>query len=490
MFRTLYAKLSLSLFVLLVIVGIFYTLLSLSTARHYFQKTGQELNLGLAKNLVADRKLVQDGHINKDALSATFMAYMVINPSIEIYLLDLKGTILKYSAEPGKVKRNSVSLQPIKAFLNGEKLPLLGDDPRSHDRKKTFSVTPIPSESKPEGYLYVVLQGEQYDNVEQLIKESLLWTQTGMALIGSLSIGLLIGLLLFRKLTRRLNSLSTEIGKFRDSDFSHFEPNEKTGKSSDEIDRLDHTFNQMAQRIVNQLGELKQQNSLRRELVANVSHDLRTPVAILHGYLETLDLKAEQLSAEDQHNYIRQALLSSEHLNCLINELFDLATLEARDSLTNIEQFNISELAHDVMQKFQLKAKEKQINLNIKIAEETLFAKGDIGLIERLFENLLGNALKFTPNRGSVDFFLEGDEERIVVHVRDSGPGIPENEIERIFERFYQGEENSNRARPGGLGLAIAKRIADLHNGDIKVKSTPGQGAVFTFSFPKIATDL
>ncbi len=486
MFRTLYAKLSLSLIALLIIMGIFYTLLSFSTARYYFQETSQNLNLNLAQNLVADQKLVQDGRINKTALSSTFMKYMVINPSIEIYLLDLTGNILSYSADPGQVKRNSVSLKPIKAFLNGKKLPLLGDDPRSHERQKIFSVTPVPSATEAEAYLYVVLQGTQYDTVEQLIKESLLWKQTGLAFIGSLSIGLIVGLLLFRKLTKRLNHLSEKIGQFHNSDFSFLITGDKVSKSNDEIDQLNQIFNQMAQRIVSQLSELKQQHNLRSELVANVSHDLRTPVAILHGYLETLDLKVNQLSAKEQRDYIKQALLSSERLNRLISELFDLASLEARDSLNNMEPFNLSELAHDVVQKFQLKAKERQINLTMKITEAALFVRGDIALIERLFENLLGNALKFTPNKGRIDFCLKKNKNKIVVGIKDEGPGIPEDEIEKIFERFYQGKKNSNRAKPGGLGLAIARRIADLHSGNINVENLPGQGAVFTFSLPRV----
>ncbi|MFC1748243.1 sensor histidine kinase [Pseudomonadota bacterium] len=484
MFRTLYAKLSLSLVVLLVTVGVFYTLLSLSTTRYYLQETSQKLNLDLAKNLVADRKLVQDGRINKKALNTTFMEYMVINPSIEIYLLDLQGGILSYSADPGKVKRRSVSLTPINAFLKGEKPPILGDDPRSHDRKKIFSVTPVPSENHSEGYLYVVLQGEQYDDAERLIKESLLWKQTGLALVGSLVLGLVVGLLLFRKLTKRLDTLSTEMDGFRESDFSQYETNKKISRRDDEIDHLDKTFTQMAQRIVEQLDELKQQDQLRRELIANVSHDLRTPVAILHGYLETLDIKSTLLTPEEQQHYIKQAILSSARLNSLITELFDLATLEARESLPNREQFNLSELAHDVVQKFQLKVKEKQISLTMHSQEESIFACGDIGLIERVLENLLGNSVKFTPTTGTIDIFLEEERNKSVIKIKDNGPGIPEKDIGRVFERFYQGDENSNRTKPGGLGLAIAKRIIDLHSGTIEVNSSPGEGTTFCISLP------
>ncbi len=482
MFRTLYAKLSLALVILLISIGLLYTLLSLSSVRYYLQETQQKLNLDLAKNLVADRNLVESGKLNEKALKSTFMEYMVINPSIEIYLIDLKGSILSYSADPGKVKRRSVALEPIHAFLNGEKLPLLGDDPRSHERKKIFSVTPVPSADNPEGYLYVVLHGEDYDNTEQFIKESILWKQSGWALGGSLLVGLLAGLLLFRKLTQRLNRLSNEMDNFRQSDFTHFTTNPAPQKSHDEIDKLSNTYHQMAQRIVQQLDELKQQDSLRRELVANVSHDLRTPMAILHGYLETLDMKGDQLSKEERKQYLKQAIQNSEQLSVLIAELFELAKLEAQENIPDREEFNLAELAHDVVQKFQLKAQEKGIELKLEVAAKNLFACGDIGLIARVLENLLGNALKFTPSGGHVSVELKDTDNKTIIAIQDDGPGISAAELEKIFDRFYQSKENTNRATPGGLGLAIAKRIIDLHGGSIEVESLPGNGTSFTFS--------
>ncbi len=485
MLRTLYARLSLSLAALLLSVGVLYTLLSLSSAQYYLQETDQKLHLDLAKNLVADRNLVESGRINEEALKATFMEYMVINPSIEIYLLDLQGNILSYSADPGKVKRRSVSLAPIQAFLRGEALPLLGDDPRSHDRQKIFSVTPVPSAENPEGYLYVVLLGERYDNAEQLIKESIIWKQTGWALTGSLLVGLIAGLWLFRRLTQRLNRLSMDMDQFRQSDFSHLNAITMPRKNRDEIDRLGRTFQQMAQRIVTQLDELKQQDSLRRELVANVSHDLRTPVAILHGYLETLELKGDQLDKQERDHYLKQALQSSDRLNQLIAELFELARLETQESLPEREPFNLAELAHDAVQKFQLPAKEKAIDLRLEVTSEKLFAYADIGLIARVFENLLGNALKFTPAGGRVTVTLSDIDNSCVVRIQDSGPGISAAELTKIFDRLYQGKDNGNRIKSGGLGLAIAKRIIDLHGGNIKAESETGRGTRFVFSLPQ-----
>ncbi len=486
MLRTLYAKLSFTLIALLLIVGVFYTLLSLSSISHYMQETGQKLNLDLAKNLVMDRNLVKEGKLNNDALKATFMEYMVINPSIELYLLDANGQILSYSADPGKVKRKSVSLKPINAFLNGQRLPLMGDDPRSHDKQKIFSVTPIPDTENPEGYLYIVLLGEQYDQAEQMIRQSLLWRQTGWALIGSLSFGLVLGLMLFRHLTRRLNKLSRNMDQFDINQFKQQTFTDEFSPNGDEIERLNYTFQKMATRLNEQMVQLKQQDNQRRELVANVSHDLRTPVAILHGYLETLGIKANTLTEEERNNYIHQALQSSVRLNQLINELFELAKLEAHETVPRKESFNLTELAYDVVQKFQLKAAQKEIRLNLHAEDTAIFVDADIALIARVFENLIGNAIKFTPQGKTIDIHLASDGELIITKVKDAGPGIAADDLPKIFDRFYQGEENSNRATPGGLGLAIAKRILELHQGTIGVVSQLGDGAEFSFSLPRV----
>ena len=173
MIRTLYAKLSVALVAIVLAIAALYAVLTLFATRHHLQVTEQRLNHDLARDLVADRNLVEEGRINEAALREMFHDYMTINPSIEIYLIDLKGRILSFSADPGVVKRKRVSLGPIRAFLAGDDAyPLLGDDPRSHDGQKAFSVTPVPSAENPDGYLYVVLLGERVDSIAALLHTS------------------------------------------------------------------------------------------------------------------------------------------------------------------------------------------------------------------------------------------------------------------------------------------------------------------------------
>ena len=484
MFRTLYARLALVLVLLLVSMGLIYSLLTVSATHHYLREVNQQLNRNLARNLVADRNLVEEGRLNEAKLKETFHDYMVINPGIEIYLLDRNGKILSYSADPGKVKRKHVSLKPIRAFLRNDNYPVLGDDPRSYDRRKAFSVTPIPSAANPQGYLYVVLQGEEFDAVNNAIRESYFLRLSGWAVAGSLIFGLLAGLLIFHLLTRRLHRLAWLMDSFRMSNLSAYVPYGKAPPSSpDEIDRLGMTFDQMAERIIKQLDELKTQDNLRRELVAQVSHDLRTPLASLHGYLETLQLKAATLSEEERREYLGTALRHSERLTRLVMDLFELAKLDATRAPPRCEPFGAEELVQDVVQKFQLQARQRGITLAIHIADDTLpRVEAEIGLIERVLENLIENALEHTPEGGRVQVRIRREAQRVLVTVSDSGRGIAGADLPRVFDRFYQADNEHRGKEHAGLGLAIAKQILDLHHQTIKVDSAPGSGASFTFS--------
>lgn len=482
--RTLFAKLALALTLLLIGIGLLYALLSASMAHHYQQVFLQNLNRELAQNLIADRQLVKNGVLNEPALKETFHHYMVVNPSIEIYLLDLNGRLLSYSADPGKVKRNHIDVQPIREFLAGHTFPLLGDDPRSHDRRKVFSVAPVPSAAAPQGYLYVVLRGEEYDRIEQLFQNSFLAKLSGTAVTVSLAAGLVVGLLLFRLLTRRLQQLGHQMQRFEASKFTQLSPYPEQHGSADEIDILGHHYNRMAERICAQLNDLKRQDEIRRELVANVSHDLRTPLAALQGYIETLKLKASELDPETHSHYLDIALQHSRRLTRLVEELFELAKLDAHETQLHRERFAPAELVQDVIQKFQLTAAERHTRLRMDCPEPLPFVEADIGLIERVLENFLSNSLRHTPSGGEISVAVQRRDPAVEIQVRDNGIGIPEQDLPHIFDRFYRGTNKERSDHHAGLGLAIAQRIVTLHGGNIQVSSQPGEGTVFSFTLP------
>ena len=236
--------------------------------------------------------------------------------------------------------------------------------------------------------------------------------------------------------------------------------------------------------------DLEAENSyLRRDLIANVSHDLRTPLVSIRGYLELLALRGETLDAPRRRSCLDTALRQSEHLGTLIDELFELAKLDFKGIALQRETFQLAELAGDVVQKFQLVAEGKRLSLRLDAAPGLPPVQADLSLIERVFDNLIGNALKHTPAGGCISVELRDDGARGVgVCVRDSGPGIDAAELPHIFDRFYRAADAAKRDPGGaGLGLAIAKRILELHGGTIEVESS-SRGSCFHFHLPVAAT--
>lgn len=486
--HSLYAKLSIGLAVSLLVVGLSYTLFVNFITEKYTQSAQQDLNQDLASQLVADRKIVHNGKIDEQAMKQTFMQYMSINPSIEIYYLDLDGNIISYSAEPGKVKRNSVALEPIQDFLGGSAVyPLLGDDPRSHDRIKPFSVTMIPDQNNPQGFLYVVLQGEEFIAAYEKQTQNYLFTLAGTVLAGSLLLGLLMGLFSFKRLTLPLRELQRNVRKFASSDFH--DPvvfNVKSGnKPADEIGELQHNIANMSARITEQWRDLEYQDKLRRDMVANISHDLRTPLASLQGYLETILLKKSDLNAEQQDKYLAIAIKQTQRLHKLIDQLFELAKLEAREDAPDCEEFSIMELIYDVVNKLAMHSDEKNIAITIEGNQDNPMVRADIGLIERVLENLINNAIYYTPEQGKISIQLNLTQANTVrVIISDTGPGISDQQKELIFERFHQAHAPERSSDHAGLGLAIVKKIIELHEQHVWVESPPGQGSIFNFTLP------
>lgn len=494
MLTTLYGKLAAVLIGLCCLLGAGAVLLTVYTTRLYFQEVNQKLNQTLAERIVSEKILLQEGRVNEAALKEIFHTLMVINPGIEVYLLDPEGVILNYSAPPSKVKRQRIALDPLKRFLSGaEDFPILGEDPRDLNRKKIFSAFPVESLSGSiEGYLYVILGGEEFDSVTHMLEGSYILRLSAWAVAATLLFALVTGLFTLRLLTRRLRTLAVTMETFKRSDFSeqsasayrsHLQP--LRTRRRDEIDELETIFAHMADRIHQQVRQLKQTDQLRRELVADVSHDLRTPLTSLQGYLETLSLKEGALSPEEQRKYVRIAAAHSERLGVLIAELFELAKLNSREMRPHIEPFALSELVQDVVQKLKFVAEEKHVRLQANRPEDLPFVSGDIGLIERVLENLIVNAVRYTPEGGAVTVSLYRGHEKIMAQVADTGCGIPSEDLPLIFDRYYRvGNDRQDRSTGAGLGLAIAKRILELHGSSMEVQSVVKKGTTFSFHLP------
>ncbi len=499
MFRTLHGRLSAVLLALLCFSALLYGPLTLLTTQRYLQEANQKLNRTLAERLA--EHLASKHFLGKDARSrkratAEIKRLMVLNPEIEVYLLDDAGDILAYSAAPGKVRRERVAVEPLKGFLSARvPLPMYGDDPRDPARRKIFSAAPIPPpRPKPNngggagpnqinGYVYIILGGEEYESAGALLRRSYIVRFSLLVGGGILLFVLATGAYLFRSFTRPLRDLTTAVEGFSGTGTVPALPISRAS-SNDEIGRLGRVFGEMTARIAHQVRELETADWNRREMVSNVSHDLRTPLASLQGYLETLMMKEGQLTPDEQRHYLAIATRHGERLTKLVSELFDLAKLDARDVPLHVEPFSLGELVQDVAQKFQLAANNAGLQLETNFAPDLPFVCADIGMIERVLENLIENALRYTPSGGRVTLALAPVPGGVQVQVRDTGRGIREQDLPHIFERYYRVGDQTDTPGCAGLGLAITRRILELHQSEIVVESTPGQGTAFRFVLP------
>ncbi|MGH8473237.1 MAG: sensor histidine kinase, partial [Gammaproteobacteria bacterium] len=218
---TLYGRLALVLLVLFFGLGVGFLLITRFVSTTYQQEVSQKVNRDLAAHIVAEHRLIENDGVNRPALQEVFHYMMVVNPAIEVYLLDPEGLILADAAPPGKVKRRDVSLAPVRALLNpNARLPILRDDPRNPEGRKVFSVAPVEDAGQLRGYAYVILSGETQESTAELLRGSYILQLGAWAIVACLLFALLAGLLLFGLLTRRLRHMASAVAAFEASNFT------------------------------------------------------------------------------------------------------------------------------------------------------------------------------------------------------------------------------------------------------------------------------
>ncbi|MCF7804692.1 MAG: HAMP domain-containing histidine kinase [Candidatus Marinimicrobia bacterium] len=482
-FQSFYGKLSAVFLVLLLVIVTSQILITMHASRQFISEVDQKLNLNLAADMAVElRPLLQDS-VDFQRIGERIHYMMVMNPKVEIYLLDDTGEILSFYAEPGKeIVQDHVDLAPIRKFLGSNRdIPILGDDPRHQNRQKPFSAARLQIGQDISGYIYIIIGGEEYDSAASMLRNSYVVQTSIRGLIITLVVSGLAGLILFAFLTRRLRGMTSTVQQFREGDYDQ----RIKVDSNDEVGQLGEAFNQMADTIVENMEELQQTDRLRRELIANVSHDLRSPLASMQGYLETIMMKEDSLSEEEKLTYLKIILNNTESLNNLVHGLFELSKLDARQIEPEPEPFSVTELVQDVVMKFQKSAEDSGVKLTSHLPGDIQLVYADIGMIERALSNLIDNAIHYTPEDGRVEVVVTPVDDSVEIQVADTGQGIESEDLPHIFDRFYRGDKSrTGHSESTGLGLAIAQKIIELHEGTIEVESEIGVGTTFKFRLP------
>ncbi len=335
------------------------------------------------------------------------------------------------------------------------------------------------------GYLYVVLQGHEQKAARATLDSSTALRSAALG-IGLVVLGaVLVFALVLARLTRPLRRLTQAVESFRgDADAVVRLP------VGGEVERLTMATHAMRDRIAEQFKRLEDNDRLRRELIGNISHDLHTPLASVQGYLETVLLRGNALDAATREQHLRTALAHARKLDRRIADLFELSKLDAGRVQPRAEAFCLGELLQDVVQSYRLQAQQRGVAIELAAGPHAKsLVHADIALIERVLQNLIDNALRYTPSGGRVQLAIEaGGAQQLLLKISDTGAGIAAEHLPHIFERYWRAGEaqpQDTASHSAGLGLAIVKRIVELHGSAIRVRSALQQGTTFEFALPQ-----
>ena len=489
--RTFATRLILAMALLLVSYGVLVGLLGRYTAAEHEEESLQRLSYGLARHIVAhwpEIAAADRQQADEAARKALLSMLMVVNPGIQVYLLDADGRVKAYIGEPGMVQQDQVDLGAIRSFLGGAALPLRGTDPMGSGIPRIFSAAMFPQragDNRPPGYLYVVLDGQARSLVAGQSSLRRVWQSAGWAALGALLVVTMLGIFVFRRLTLPLHRLAARLRAYS----LHRAPVDALPRSvvpvaGDEVQAIGCAFDEMTERIAEQALREHRQTLAHREVMASVAHDLRTPLTALHGHLEALS--GETLGQPKLRDQVLQAALAqSNKVRRLSQQLFELAALQSSDQVWHRERFRLDELVTDAVQKFELGNTPPLVTLAGEPPGSMEF-DGDLHLIERALTNLIDNAMRHAPGGNPVRVSLRREGAQAEILVEDAGPGLPEDLLQRLLAGQSLRDPPVKRTSGGigGLGLAIAQRVAVLHGGSLRPLPSPRGGTTLCMALP------
>ncbi len=359
----------------------------------------------------------------------------------------------------GLVDQNDYVVIPIGQYRLGDRVPAA----------EVAQGTPVEIDGQVVGIVLNPAETLERDTLERQyldrINQALL-----KAAFGATAIALLLGILLTRTLTRPLRELTTATRAMSKGDLEQRVP----VRSKDELGELAASFNQMS-------ADLVRANQLRRQMTADIAHDLRTPLSVIKGYTEALSDGV----LEPTPDTLRVMHQEAEHLSLLVQDLRTLSLADAGELKLNRQPVSPRELLERTATAHIPQAQQLNIAVQVKVGAELPEIKADPDRMAQMLGNLVSNALRYTPEGGQIILSGQHQENAVLLSVQDNGTGIAPDKLPHIFARFYRGEKSRQPDHAGsGLGLAIAKAIVEAHGGTIAAESEPGRGTTFTMTLP------
>ena len=387
-----------------------------------------------------------------------------------IVVLDEDGNLLSSPQNPKGITVENIGKQFVDRVRGGKIYVKIHKKDKTFDQQTLVAIVPIekvdPVSGKPE-FLGASVALRPLPKIQQF--QNRILTVTVLAQIIAWILAFLVSLTLTRQILKPVKKMRTAAKSISSGNFNERIPI----TSNDEIGQLSEAFNSMTQ----SLDELE---NMRSSFISDVSHELRTPMTIISGFVE--GILDGTIPEDERGKYLEIVLEETKRLSRLVNDLLEASRLEQGKIKIVKTSVDVNRLATECIITCEQRLTEKRINVNLELDEEVCFALADKDAIKRVMLNLIDNAIKFTPEGGTIDISTEKSGGKVSVSVKNSGEGISKEELRHIWERFYKSDKSRSQDKRGvGLGLHIVKTIISQHGGEISAESEEGKYALFRF---------
>jgi len=457
---------------ILIVVFVLNFFVSLKLHEHFEQKISAELK----SNAVLVGEILRTDFVEgrfEDIQQKT--RQLADKLDLRITVIDKDGRVLGDSEQqPSLMENHSDRLEVIEAIENG-----FGQSTRFSD---TLDIN----------MKYVAVRVDRGDRILGIVRFALplsrvqpeiriIYRVVLLGTIAAVIIALIVAYFVSRSITLPIRQVKETAQQIARGDFGK----RVRIKSKGELGELAESLNTMADELQQKMENLKRLDRVRTDFVANVSHELKTPLTLIKGYIETLQNKAIN-DKEKSARFISIIKEHSDRLGYIIDDLLSLSEVELSRDCVNKTEFDLKEVIDEISLGFEQALAEKNQILNVSTTGDDFSIRADRNKIEQVFANLIDNAVKYTKESGRIEISLQEQDQTVCVTVEDNGIGIPKEHRDRVFERFYRVDKARSRELGGtGLGLSIVKHIVLAHNGKVAIESEPNKGTKVSVAFPK-----
>jgi signal transduction histidine kinase len=416
-------------FLLIAVLGLLFIGVTYVATTSFYAASTQLLNKDVAGHIAKFTSPYGREGFDRQKADSVFYQAMVISPSAEVYFLDTTGRVIYFHGDTPEIRSWQVDIGPLQRYLRSGGLHYInGSDPRDPNHAKIFSAASVEGENGRLGYIYVILGNQQYRSVTQMLVNSRVTPVVLGAVIFILTASLLITALYIRRVRRRYE-------------------------------------------MIENMNRVVASEKERRDFMVNMSHDLRTPLAIARGYAETLQLKRGELSAGEEREYVALVLNKIRQVEKMVGQLFELSKMESASFEIRREPFLFSEVVQEVVR--------GKGEISCENCMDGAWVEADISMMERVLQNLVVNAVAYTREGGSIEVRLERNGEGLVFWVANEGEALGEDIL-----GWFNGVEGV-RPKKAAIGLSIVKRVLELHGFVYGAEVREGVN-VFYFRMPVI----